>query len=98
MAWGNEIEETIGRKSNELFVAFLFRSSDLSQFSFDCDDSFGTVRAEAGKHCVDVGVHLKKRLYHLTHSRRSRVLRENLRPLLHSLHLITHNCQNRALA
>ena len=82
-----------------LFVVLLFRgSSDLSQFSFDCDDSFGTVRAEAWEHCVDVGVHLKKRLDHLAHSRGSGVLRENLRPLLHSFHLITHNRQDRALA
>jgi hypothetical protein len=82
-----------------LFVVLLFRgSSDLSQFSFDRDDSFGTVRAEAWEHCVDVGVHLKKRLDHLAHSRGSGVLRENLRPLLHRLHLIAHHCKNGAFA
>jgi len=64
----------------------------------DRDNPLGTVRAEAGKHCVDVGVHLEKWLDHLADSRRARVLWQNLRPLLHSFHLITHNRQNGALS
>src|SRR5690349_3014934 len=70
----------------------------LNQFLFDGDDSFGTIRAEAGKHCVDVGVHLKERLNHLAHSRRSWVLGENFAALLHLLHLVAHNDHYRTLA
>ena len=70
----------------------------LGELFFDGDDPFGTVGTERGKHCIDVGVQLEKRLDHLAYSRGSRVCREDFQTLLHILHVLSHNRQDGTLA
>src|SRR2546426_820679 len=70
----------------------------LRQLLLDRHNSLGTIRTERGKHRVDIGVHLKKRLYHLAYSRCSRVCWKDLRSLFHVFHLLPHNCKDRAFA
>jgi hypothetical protein len=87
------------RMSPMRVLALLFpRLSELNQFLFDRDDPFGTVGAEAWKHCVDVGVHLEEWLDHLAHRSGPWVLGENFAALLHLLHLVAHNDHYRTLA
>ena len=71
---------------------------DLRQLFLDRYDSLGTVRTERGQHRVDIGVQLEEWLYHLAYSRGSRVCWEDFRTLLHILHVLSHNRQDRAFA
>lgn len=67
----------------------------LGKFPFDSNNPLGAVRAERWKLGVDVGSHLEQRLNHLAHSSRTRLRRQNLRPLLQSLHLTSHHNKHR---
>ena len=72
--------------------------SELKQLLLNRHDPLRTVGTVAGKHRIDIGVHLKERLDHLAHSSSTRVLRQDLATLLKLFHLIAHYHHNWTLA